>query len=462
MISPQYLVWLLGLAAVCLTSRYTSQRPVAWLLLAAAAVSGLDYPVLYAEVVHCTWTGVAVMVVATVCWPRRRSCPSYGCGARPARPGFRCRPLLSPVHCPSGNSCALTGVQLTNFDRPSDHPTTRGTAAHDLADHRRRRLHRAHVVRAMTEAGERTVVYDDLSTGIAERVRTAYRWWSARPWTAAGGACPAGPRGDGVIHLAAKKQVGDRWSAPCTTTRENVEGLHVLLDAVTAARVASFVFYVLGGGLRHAVRRAGSGTLVTRTRPCAPMQPVRRDEAGGRVAGPRDGPGRRVSRPPPSATSTWRARRPRSWPTWASLNIVPMIFERLTAHEPPRVFGDDRPPDGTCVRDSFHVMDLAEAHVATARALEAPGPRTSPSTSAGEGDSVRELIDRVNDVTGHSLPTGRGPAPPGRPGESGRLGRPHRHRTGLEGETRRPGHVAPPAWEGWVRLHPEAGTAPGR
>jgi hypothetical protein len=62
-ISPQYLVWLLGLAAVCLTSRHTSQRPVAWLLLAAAAVSGLDYPVLYAEVVHCTWTGVAVMVV---------------------------------------------------------------------------------------------------------------------------------------------------------------------------------------------------------------------------------------------------------------------------------------------------------------------------------------------------------------------------------------------------------------
>ncbi|MDW4905264.1 glycosyltransferase family 87 protein [Streptomyces sp. ADMS] len=62
-ISPQYMVWLLGLAAVCLTSRHTCQRPVAWLLLAAAAVSGLDYPVMYAEVVHCTWTGVAVMVV---------------------------------------------------------------------------------------------------------------------------------------------------------------------------------------------------------------------------------------------------------------------------------------------------------------------------------------------------------------------------------------------------------------
>ncbi|MBO1337585.1 DUF2029 domain-containing protein [Streptomyces sp. VRA16 Mangrove soil] len=60
-ISPQYLVWLLGLAAVCLTSRYTTQRPVAWLVLAAAALSALAYPVLYAEVMAGTWTGCAVM-----------------------------------------------------------------------------------------------------------------------------------------------------------------------------------------------------------------------------------------------------------------------------------------------------------------------------------------------------------------------------------------------------------------
>ncbi|MET9496352.1 glycosyltransferase 87 family protein [Streptomyces sp. NPDC006552] len=62
-ISPQYLVWLLGLAAVCLTSRHTTQRPVALLVLAAAGVSALAYPVLYADVMAGTWTGVAVMVV---------------------------------------------------------------------------------------------------------------------------------------------------------------------------------------------------------------------------------------------------------------------------------------------------------------------------------------------------------------------------------------------------------------
>ncbi|MBV7698974.1 glycosyltransferase family 87 protein [Streptomyces sp. TRM70350] len=62
-ISPQYMIWLLGLAAVCLTSRHTTQRPVAVLLVAATAVSAVAYPGLYAEVVHSTWTGCALMVV---------------------------------------------------------------------------------------------------------------------------------------------------------------------------------------------------------------------------------------------------------------------------------------------------------------------------------------------------------------------------------------------------------------
>ncbi|MFF7449292.1 MULTISPECIES: glycosyltransferase 87 family protein [unclassified Streptomyces] len=62
-ISPQYMIWLLGLAAVCLTSRHTTQRPVAALILAATAVSAVVYPVLYGEVEAATWTGCALMVV---------------------------------------------------------------------------------------------------------------------------------------------------------------------------------------------------------------------------------------------------------------------------------------------------------------------------------------------------------------------------------------------------------------
>ncbi|MEU3553904.1 glycosyltransferase 87 family protein [Streptomyces fragilis] len=62
-ISPQYMIWLLGLSAVCLTLRHSAQRPVALLVVAATAVSALAYPVLYEEVVARTWTGCLVMAV---------------------------------------------------------------------------------------------------------------------------------------------------------------------------------------------------------------------------------------------------------------------------------------------------------------------------------------------------------------------------------------------------------------
>ncbi|MBV2354329.1 DUF2029 domain-containing protein [Streptomyces sp. J2-1] len=61
-ISPQYLVWLIGLAAVCLTSRHTTQRPVALLICAASALSSVVYPVFYQDVVTGTWTGCLLIL----------------------------------------------------------------------------------------------------------------------------------------------------------------------------------------------------------------------------------------------------------------------------------------------------------------------------------------------------------------------------------------------------------------
>lgn len=62
-ISPQYMVWLIGLSAVCLTSRHTTQRTVALLVLAATAVSTVEYPALYGYVVQSTWVGCMLMLV---------------------------------------------------------------------------------------------------------------------------------------------------------------------------------------------------------------------------------------------------------------------------------------------------------------------------------------------------------------------------------------------------------------
>ncbi|MER7662936.1 glycosyltransferase 87 family protein [Streptomyces sp. NPDC096193] len=62
-ISPQYMVWLLGLAAVCLTSRFTTQRPVALLMVPATVLSALAYPLLYNEVLGGTVLGCVLMVL---------------------------------------------------------------------------------------------------------------------------------------------------------------------------------------------------------------------------------------------------------------------------------------------------------------------------------------------------------------------------------------------------------------
>jgi hypothetical protein len=62
-ISPQYLVWLLGLAAVCLTSRRTTQRPVAWLLLAACPFTFLEFPLLFADVMSFRPLGSVALVI---------------------------------------------------------------------------------------------------------------------------------------------------------------------------------------------------------------------------------------------------------------------------------------------------------------------------------------------------------------------------------------------------------------
>jgi len=62
-ISPQYLIWLIGLSAVCLTVRGSCQRPVALLLLLAVGVTTIDYPLFFDSLIQGGWKATAVIVV---------------------------------------------------------------------------------------------------------------------------------------------------------------------------------------------------------------------------------------------------------------------------------------------------------------------------------------------------------------------------------------------------------------
>ena len=86
-------------------------------------------------------------------------------------------------------------------------------------------------------------------------------------------------------------------------------------------------------------------------------------------------------------------------------HIIPLILQvALGQRADFAIFGDDYPtPDGTCVRDYVHVVDLAQAHILALRALD-EGSRTY-NLGNGRGFSVKEVVDMAREVTGRSIPT---------------------------------------------------------
>ena len=84
-------------------------------------------------------------------------------------------------------------------------------------------------------------------------------------------------------------------------------------------------------------------------------------------------------------------------------HLIPNIL-KATAENPMKVFGNDWPtPDGTCIRDYIHVVDLIEAHI---KALEnlTLGEHRIFNLGSGTGHSVAEVISAATVVVGHEIP----------------------------------------------------------
>ncbi|WP_406144031.1 UDP-glucose 4-epimerase GalE [Streptomyces sp. NBC_01012] len=314
----------------------------------------------------------------------------------------------------------------------------------------------AHVAKAMTGAGERVVVLDDISSGIEERLTSDV--------TLVRGSASdrevldrvlAEHAVTGVVHLAAKKQVGESVEKPLLYYRENVSGLGVLLEAVVAAGVRRFLF-----SSSAAVYGVPDVDLITEETPCAPINPYGETKLAGEWLVRATGRAHGIS----TACLRYFNVAGSAAPALADLgvfNVVPMFFERLTRGEAPRIFGDDYPtPDGTCVRDYIHVADLADAHLAVASHLGkgSDGGDLTVNIGRGEGVSVRELADLVGEVTGlRTEPV----VEARRPGDAARAVASASRMTGKLGWTARRDmrEMVESAWEGWCLRHPEARAA---
>ncbi len=82
-------------------------------------------------------------------------------------------------------------------------------------------------------------------------------------------------------------------------------------------------------------------------------------------------------------------------------HLIPVLLEAATGkREKAYIFGTDYPtPDGTCIRDYVHVVDLIDAHVLLMNALK-PGDQRFYNLGIGNGMSVRQIVDAVKKVTG--------------------------------------------------------------
>lgn len=82
-------------------------------------------------------------------------------------------------------------------------------------------------------------------------------------------------------------------------------------------------------------------------------------------------------------------------------HLIPLILKTaLGQRETISIFGTDyATPDGTCIRDYIHVLDLAEAHVQSLEALERGLASQAMNVGTGQGYSVREVIDMAKRVT---------------------------------------------------------------
>src|SRR3954452_4272029 len=301
----------------------------------------------------------------------------------------------------------------------------------------------AHVVRALREDGTGVVVLDDLSTGDAGRVGDMPLVRASLLDREAVDRTITEHDVTGVVHIAAKKQVGESVADPFYYYRQNVLGQLVLMEAMRDAGVKRFVF-----SSSAATYGAPDTALVEEKSHLEPESPYGQTKVVGEWLAKDAGVAYGVRSVCLRYFNVAGAATPELGDPEV-LNLVPMVFQRLTDGKPPLIFGDDyATPDGTCIRDYIHVSDIASAHLAAARYLDGEGESLSLNIGRGQGSSVREVIDMIGEVTGLDVTPEIGPRRPGDPPRTVASADSSRYHVSWE-PTPLLRETVEPSWAGW-------------
>jgi UDP-glucose 4-epimerase len=261
-------------------------------------------------------------------------------------------------------------------------------------------------------AGHTVTVFDDLSKGYRAAVPPNAEFVQGTLGDrAAVDALLAGHRFDAVLHFAAFIEAGESMKLPEKYFRNNTANTLNLLEAMIAHGVGKIVFSSTAALYGNPI-----ATPITEDMPLVPTNAYGESKllVERMLAWFHDCRGLRcASLRYFNAAGATRERGENHQP---ESHLIPRILGVAMGKTPSAsIFGTDYPtPDGTCIRDYIHILDLASAHLLALDAL-AGHTRLIYNLGNGQGFSIRQVIEVARKVTGHAIPVVEGERRPGDP-----------------------------------------------
>jgi UDP-glucose 4-epimerase len=266
----------------------------------------------------------------------------------------------------------------------------------------------AHACKALAQAGYIPVAFDNLSTGWADAVKFGPLVQGDLMDRAAIDAAFSQYRPIAVMHFAALSLVGESMSDPGRYWRTNVNGSLNLIEAAVAAGCMNFVL-----SSTCATYGDQDGVVLDEDTPQHPINSYgatkKAIEEMVKNFGAAYGLNHVIFRyfnvagADPDA-EVGEQHRPET-------HLIPLMLDAIEGRRPALIlFGQDyATPDGTCVRDYVHVMDLVDAHLRGLDWLLAGRGNRAFNLGTGHGFSVRQVIDASRAVTNRDVPITLGP-----------------------------------------------------
>ncbi len=270
----------------------------------------------------------------------------------------------------------------------------------------------SHAARTLRRRGHEVVIYDNLSTGhafLADGFELVHADIADVTTLSA-----ALRRVNSVMHFAAHAYVGESVEDPRKYFRNNVEGGLVLLNACVDCGVRRIIF-----SSTCAVYGVPAKIPIAEDTPQQPVNPYGVSKlffeqalvAYDRAYSLRFSALRYFNAAGADESGEiGEVHDPES-------HLIPSAMQAATGVRPALdVFGADYPtPDGTCVRDYIHVNDLADAHVSALERLAGGADSIAVNLGTGTGYSVKEVLNKIEQVTRRKVPARIAPRRPGDP-----------------------------------------------